>query len=532
MPNIKFFGSSKQEKVIIKTQRKIEHLLQNDLPWDKKIVGRFDTTVKTIQQISLALTTSAIACSTYSIATPPVEAATGPYCQFTPEEVDTKEKLLKASLDSDRLTPEYQAVVQRHREMLELCRSQTWPEEQAIWLRLYPCDITPGSLDSVLDRIVNLGYNKIHLEVFYDSQVLLPPADNPTPWTSVVRSPEGDNIDLLQQAIDKAHQRGLKVYAWMFTMNFGYTYAQRSDRQSALARNGLGQNTLTYVHDRSQAFIDPYSRQAQADYYSLVQEVLERQPDGILFDYIRYPRGVGGQSYVYSVKDLWIYGKSSLNALFERAGNSKGLALIEKYIDTGTLTAKDVEMVDRQYPKTQAQWQGRRNNLDSKAASSSPQNNLNQDLWLFAVAHAAQGIVDFLSFAARPAQNKGLPAGAVFFPDANRLVGTTGFDSRLQAWDKFPTDLEWHPMAYAVCQEKTSCITDEIENVLKTASGNTSVIPALAGAWGEVYRQHLPLETQMEALRKATPEVNSISHFSYAWQEPDRDRQRQSCKFL
>ena len=112
-------------------------------------------------------------------------------------------------------------------------------------------------------------------------------------------------------------------------MNFGYTYAQRPDRQEALARNKLGQNTLTYVQDRSQAFIDPYSRQAQADYYGLVQEVLERQPDGILFDYIRYPRGIGGQSYVYSVKDLWIYGKSSLNALFERADNSKGLALIE-----------------------------------------------------------------------------------------------------------------------------------------------------------------------------------------------------------
>ena len=105
----------------------IEHLLRNDLPCDNKIVGRFDTTVKTIGQISLALTTSAIACSTYLITTPPVEAATGPYCQFIPEEVEAKEKLLKASLDNDNLTPEYQAVVQKHREMLELCRSQTWP---------------------------------------------------------------------------------------------------------------------------------------------------------------------------------------------------------------------------------------------------------------------------------------------------------------------------------------------------------------------------------------------------------------------
>ena len=157
---------------------------------------------------------------------------------------------------------------------------------------------------------------------------------------------------------------------------------------------------------------------------------------------------------------------------------------------------------------------------------------LKQDLWLFAVAHAAQGIIDFLSFAAESAQNQGLPAGAVFFPDANRLVGSQGFDSRLQAWDKFPTDLEWHPMAYAVCEDKTDCVTNEIVNVLKTAGKTTTVTPALAGAWGKVYRDHLPLETQIEALRKATPEVNSISHFSYAWQEPDLDRRRKSCNFL
>ena len=483
-------------------------------------------------QILTTLTTIVLSCSSFLIKTQSVQAASGAYCQFVTEEVESKEKLLQTSLSNRQAISEYNAVVQRHREMLQLCRSQTWPEEQAIWLRLYPCDIAPGSIDRVLDRIVNLGYNKVHLEVFYDSQVLLPPDDNPTPWTSVVRSPEAGNIDLLQQTIDKAHQRGLKVYAWLFTMNFGYTYAQRPDRQEALARNGLGEDSLTYVHDRAQAFIDPYSPQAQADYRQLIQAVLKRQPDGILFDYVRYPRGVGGQSYVHSVKDLWIYGKASLNALYNRATNKKGLALIKKYVEQGYLSASDIEIVDSQYPKeAQAKWQGRRSIPEEKAAASS-QHKLRRDLWLFSVAHAAQGIINFLSFAAESAHDQGLPAGAVFFPDANRLVGNQGFDSRLQAWDKFPADLEWHPMAYAVCGEQTDCITEEIANVLKTASTETTVAPALAGAWGNVYRDHPPLEVQMEALRKATPQVNSISHFSYAWQEPERDRRRQSCDFL
>jgi hypothetical protein len=489
------------------------------------------TLPKTTMKILTALATSLISCSSFLV-TIPATAAIGPYCQFAPEDAIAKEKLLRTSLSEDQTKSEYDAIVQKHREMLQICRTQTWPEEQAIWLRLYPCDITPGSLDYVLDRIVNLGYNRVHLEVFYDSQVLLPPGDNPTPWTPVVRSPNGDQIDLLQQAIDKAHQRGLKVYAWLFTMNFGYTYAQKPDRQEALARNGTGKNSLSYVDDRAQAFIDPYSPQAQTDYDNLVQAVLERKPDGILFDYVRYPRGVAGHSSVNSVKDLWIHGKSSLNALYSRASNSKGLALIKKFVEKGNLSTRDIEIVDQQYPKeTHAKWQGSLSGSDSKANASSRQKKLNQDLWFFTVAHAAQGVIDFLSSAAQPVQDRGLRAGAVFFPDANRLVGAQGFDSRLQAWDKFSPDLEWHPMAYAVCEEKTNCITDEVKKVLKT-SPETNVIPALAGAWGKEYRNHLPLETQIEALRKATPEINSISHFSYAWQEPDLDRRRQVCNIF
>ena len=477
-----------------------------------------------------------LSCSSLLVLPLSSQAAVGPYCQFAPEEVAIKEQQLKSSLANKQSSPAYTATVQRHREMLKLCRSQTWPEEQAVWLRLHPCDIAPGAVDDVLDRIVNLGYSKIHLEVFYDSQVLLPPSDNPTPWSSVVRSPEADRIDLLQQAIDKAHQRGLKVYAWLFTMNFGYTYAQRTDRQDALARNGKGEDSLTFVDDRAQAFVDPYSPQAREDYSNLVQAVLQRQPDGILFDYVRYPRGIGGQSYVHSVKDLWIYGKSSLSELYRRANNKKGLALIKKFVEHGSLSSTDLETVDRQYPEEGgAKWQGRLGNdeskVDAKESISSRQKKLNRDLWFFSVAHAAQGVIDFLTTAAKPAQDRKLAAGAVFFPDANRVVGTQGFDSRLQAWDRFPQDLEWHPMAYAVCEDKTDCITEQVISVLNTAP-NATVVPALAGAWGQVYREHLPLETQMESLRKATPEINSVSHFSYAWQEPDRDRRRKSCNSL
>ena len=441
-----------------------------------------------------------------------------------------KEQLLQSALKNNpQAQQNYKSLLQEHRQILTQCRQNTWPQEQAIWLRLYPCDISPGSIDHVLDRIVNLGYNRVNLEVFYNGQVLLPSADNPTAWISTVNSPGADNIDLLKQTIAKGHERGLKVYAWMFTMNFGYRYAERRDRQDALARNGTGQNSLTFVSDHPQAFIDPYNRQAQQDYYRLVQAILQRKPDGVLFDYIRYPRGAGNQSLVSKVRDLWIYSPASRQTLYNRATNQKGKALIDIYVRNGKITSADLMKVDQLYPgETEPNWQGRQIPQHEMSAKERFL-RLQADLWFFTVAHAAQGVIDFLSFSASPVQQQQIPAGAVFFPDANRLVGNSGFDSRLQAWDKFPQNLEWHPMAYSVC-EGTSCIIEEIDEVLQAASEQTRVIPALAGVWGDEYREHPRLEVQMDALRKSFPQLKSISHFAYSWQEPEIDRQRKFCK--
>ncbi len=458
-------------------------------------------------------------------------SSTSAYCRLPQAAANQKEQLLKNHLKGNSQAGEqYKAIIEQHAQKLDECRQNTWPREQAIWLRLYPCDASTGSLESLLDHIVNLGYNRVHLEVFYDSRVLLPRTDNSTPWSSVVNTPGAENIDLLKQAIAKGRARGLKVYAWLFTMNFGYTYGQRADRQDTLARNGRGEDSLTFISDRSEAFVDPYNRQIQVDYYRLVQEVLERKPDGILFDYIRYPRGSGRKSLVRNVRDLWIYSSGSFQALLQRAENQKGRALIERYVRQGQITPQDITQIDRSFPQENSPaWQGRNinpqeNNLPLKERHI----RLQSELWFLTVAHAAQGVIDFLAFVANPAIEQQVPPGAVFFPDANRLVGQAGFDSRLQAWDKFPSFLELHPMAYSLC-ENSSCIVDEVKKVLTTAPKGTKITPALAGIWGGEYRNHPSLERQMEALRKGTPEINSVSHFAYSWQEPQRDRQRKLC---
>ncbi len=461
----------------------------------------------------------------------PILAVTD-YCRFTPEAIARKEELLRSALAGDRdAQKQYRATLQQHAEILRQCRARTWPQNQAIWLRLYPCDVRPGSIDGVLDRIVNLGYNKIYLEVFFDSQVLLPPADNPTPWITVARSPGAEKTDLLAQTIKKGGERGLQVYASLYTLNFGYTYAQLPERNGVLARNGKGQNSIAVVDDGSKAFVDPYNRQAQIDYYQLVQAVLKRRPKGVLFDYIRYPQGRGSQSVASRVKDLWIYGDASRQALYQRSKNQKGKALIELFVNQGYITVKDIIAVDKLYPQEKIPlWQGRQPSFtEAKASAAVRQQIWQSDLWYLSVAHAAQGVLDFLSFASSPFQQQSIATGAVFFPDGNRLVGKKGFDSRLQPWNRFPASMEWHPMTYAVCGN-TSCVVEEVKRVINKASPQTKVIPAIAGVWGKSYRNHLPLEVQMQAIQKAVPQINSLSHFAYSWLEPRLDHQRRFCR--
>jgi hypothetical protein len=454
------------------------------------------------------------------------------YCQLTPEAIAQTDALRQASQEGNAEAQQsYKALVAQQAEQMRQCRARTWPQNQALWVRLYPCDAKPGALDELFDRIVGKGYNKVYVEAFYDGQVLLPAADNPTVWASIIRGEGQEEIDLLQAAIDKGRERGIEVYAWLFTLNFGYSYSLRPEAEQTLARNGRGENTLTALASggagtihANEAFVDPYSPQAKRDYYTLVQAVLKRQPDGVLFDYIRYPWGQGSESVASQVQSLWIYGTAAQEALFARAMNQKGRDLIYRYLSQGRITASDLSAVNSLYPNEGTPlWQGRDPN------SSATVERLQSELWLLSVAHAVQGILDFLQLAAYPAQQRGLPTGAVFFPEGNRQVGTGGYDSRLQPWDRFPSNMEWHPMAYAICPD-SSCIVEQVQRVLSMAPPGTQVMPVLSGAWGQTNGGHPPLENQMRAIYQSAPQINTISHFAYSWQEPEHDRERKFCR--
>lgn len=463
------------------------------------------------------------------------------YCQIPAAEASAKNTLRLAAQNGDRNSQaKYNEIVQKHVNYVAQCRQKSWLKNQAIWVRLYPCDTRPGALEEIFDRMVNRGYNQVYVATFY-GKALLPRATNRTAWNSVLTSRGTDKTDLLADAIQKGRERGLKVYAWMYSLNFGPEYAVTPEGQSALALNGRGETTLFAGEEgfqraqdgsnNSVLFVDPYSNRAKTDYEQLVKEVIARRPDGILFDYIRFPRGQGAQSISGQVRDLWIYGDDSRQTLMALAKNNKGTYLIDRYLTNGTITVNDLKEADKLHPfEVEPMWQGR-TPLENEASMSYEDKFpwIEWDLWQLTLAHASQGVVNFLQRAATPVEQQRIKAGSVFFPEANQPVGRRGYDSRLQAWDRFTATSEWHPMAYATCN-RSDCITNQVRRVLSFAPATTNVIPALAGNWGKSTEGRPSLEEQMDGIHRSLPQINSISHFAFSWQEPEYDYYRSSCQ--
>ncbi|MFZ9738901.1 MAG: family 10 glycosylhydrolase [Prochlorotrichaceae cyanobacterium] len=457
------------------------------------------------------------------------------FCRLSPSDVERKDRLREAASTSVNAAQAYQAFLQAHSQRIRTCRQQNWPQQQAIWLRLYPCDVNPDRLSQVLDQVVNAGYNQVFVEVFYDGRVLLPSAENTTPWPSVINEPGYETVDLLEQSIDLGRARGLQVYAWLFTLNFGYSYSHRSDRTEVLARNGRNLTSLDLLQGEVQAFIDPYNPIAQTDYTQLLELVRERRPDGILFDYVRYPRGTGAASVAGQVQDLMIYGAAAQTALINRAQNNKGRSLIQQFVQKGFITVNDIDQVNKRYPQEgEPLWQGRQVPPPPKPNAApipleQQQARIQQELWLLSVAHAQRGVLDFLQMGVNLAQQANIPSGAVFFPGGNQTVGQSGYDARLQPWDQFSPSITWHPMVYAACG-RTDCILDEIRRVVNQAKPGTLIQPALAGMWGQSSAERPSLDQQMAAIQRSFPTLQAVSHFAYSWQYPQSDQERKFCR--
>jgi hypothetical protein len=62
------------------------------------------------------------------------------------------------------------------------------------------------------------------------------------------------------------------------------------------------------------------------------------------------------------------------------------------------------------------------------------------------------------------------------------------------------------------------------------APAGTQIEPAIAGTWGQILNGRPSLEAQMQAIHQAAPQISSVSHFAFSWQDPQYDRDRKFCR--
>ena len=470
-------------------------------------------------------------------------------CDIPSSERLEKDELRRASLENATAATAYNELVRAHADRLGDCRRNTWPQQQAVWLRLYAHDAQPGILADVLDRVVNRGYNQVYVEVFYEGRVMLPVADNPTVWRSILEEAVAEgkvdaDYDLWAETVRQGRMRGLDVHGWMFALNFGWAYGEIPERQEELARNGSGETSIAnakwdasevsegraFYQDPSELehlFVDPYSPIAREDLTVAVNALLAREPDGMLFDYIRYPTVYLQDTLVTQPQQLWIYGSASRQALMEGLSTDRERALMDIYLDSGALTVDDIQASLLDYPNNLLDFETQHLPVSTpnweQGLTSEHLDLYRQYLWDLASEHAYEGVLEFADRVTRPVLERNLVASTVFFPEGN-LAEDGGFDARMQPWDRFAPQLERHPMSYATCEDG-SCVVQQVQEVV-AQSPTSRVCPILAGTWGQEFSGHLSLEDQMTVLEDALPNLDCVSHFVYAWMEPDSDRAR------
>lgn len=144
-----------------------------------------------------------------------------------------------------------------------------------------------SNVDKMINNIYNLGFNTAILQVRSFSDAIY--KSDLYPWSSSVSSSEGINpgYDVLKYFIEKAHEKGIKVYAWINPYRVRTTEDINSITDINPAFKYINTDTL-YVGGG--IFYNPAKKEVEEMVVKGVEEVVKNYDvDGVLFDDYFYP---------------------------------------------------------------------------------------------------------------------------------------------------------------------------------------------------------------------------------------------------
>ena len=209
------------------------------------------------------------------------------------------------------------------------------PFPLGLWVEVEGPNRTLDSLDrleAMLQAAKEMGVEHLFIQVYRGNRAWYPSklADD-GPFQAILRR---DGQDPLAFVLRKAHERGMKVHAWVNLFNLARNREALVIRRlgrDAILTDTLGRSLLDYQDlqpgdglalDTPGYWLDPANPTVQAYLIEVMIELVSHYPhlDGLHFDYIRYPYAVPLPPDSTSPRLDFGYGETSLKRFEQETG--------------------------------------------------------------------------------------------------------------------------------------------------------------------------------------------------------------------
>ncbi len=162
----------------------------------------------------------------------------------------------------------------------------------------------PAAIEEAISFAKEGGFTELFVQVYrgdkawFDSEIA-----DASPFR---RNRSRLGADPLQRLIDRAHEAGLQVHAWINTLTlsqnkeapllkqFGEQILTRDQHGRSALKSTPAEPLDTYYDRENQLFLEPGDPRVKEHTVQMVKELATKYPtlDGIHFDYIRYPAAI------------------------------------------------------------------------------------------------------------------------------------------------------------------------------------------------------------------------------------------------
>lgn len=187
-------------------------------------------------------------------------------------------------------------------------------KRKGLWIRPHRGDLTGLHVLEVLDNAQAMGITEVYVETFQRGtlHVKSPSGLFPLATPATGTSPE---VELLRVYSKEARRRGMKVYAWLHTLNFGQAYGEAHPEQ--LVRDGFGKTSG--ATEKQSWRVSPSHPEVRRRLNLMAWELASSGlVDGIHLDYIRYPVRLkdGDVDPTPDPRNFWGYSSHQMQTFF------------------------------------------------------------------------------------------------------------------------------------------------------------------------------------------------------------------------